>query len=82
MKVTQTLPETQHQTSKDGFNTFHASSQIYSTIYLAVEYLSAVAGEWPKGKEADGSNMCPYMGKEEQGPRIIENQISWYLQAV
>lgn len=47
MVVTPTLPEAQHQTSKAGFNTFHASAQIYCTIYLDVEYLSRVAEELP-----------------------------------
>lgn len=67
MKVTLILPETQYQTSKDGLNTFHASSQIYCTIYLDVEYFSIVEEELPEGKETNESNMCPYMGKEEPG---------------
>lgn len=78
-KVTPSLPWTQHQTSKDGFNTFHVSSQIYCTIYLDVEYLLIVAEKLPKGKEANESNMCPYMGKGEQEPRMTKGQTSWYL---
>lgn len=38
-----------------------------------------MAGELPKGKEANESNMCPYMGKGEQGPRMTKGQTSWYL---
>lgn len=72
MKLTSLPQETQYQTSKDGFNTFHASLQIYCTIYLDVEYLSVVAEELPEGKETNESNMCPYMGKVEQGPRMTE----------
>lgn len=33
------------------------------------------------GKEANESNMCPYMGKGEQGPRMTKCQTSWYPQA-
>lgn len=74
MRVTLIFLETQYQTSKDGSNTFHARSRIYCTIYLDVEYLSVVAEELPEGKEINGSKMCPYMGKEEQGPRMPESQ--------
>lgn len=38
-----------------------------------------MAEELPKGKEANESSMCPYMGKEEQGPRMTKGQTSWYL---
>lgn len=44
-----------------------------------MEYLPIMSGELPKGKEANESNMCPYMGKGEQGPRMTKDQTSWYL---
>lgn len=46
-----------------------------------MEYLSVVAEELPEGKEINGSKMCPYMGKEEQGPGMPESQTPWYPQA-
>lgn len=44
-----------------------------------MEYLPVVAGELPKGKEANESHVCPYMGKGEQGPGMTKGQTSWYL---
>lgn len=41
-----------------------------------MEYLPVVAGELPKGKEANESHVCPYMGKGEQGPGMTKGQTS------
>lgn len=37
-----------------------------------------MAEELPTGKEANESNMCPYMGKGEQEPKMTKCQTSWY----
>lgn len=40
-----------------------------------MEYLPIVAEELPKGKEANESSVCPYMGKGEQGPRMTQARL-------
>lgn len=44
-----------------------------------MEYLPIVAEELPKGKKANESSMCPYMGRGEQRPRMTKGQTFWYL---